>query len=145
MYTVRSATFGALIAAALAGSTMVLGQQAENPDGLRPKIALRATPAVGLTPARIVLSAELVGGADDFEDYYCASIEWDWDDDTKSESTSDCEPYESGVSEIRRRYSVEHVFKRAGAYRISFRLKQRDKQVGAASVTVNVRPRPGEY
>src|SRR4051812_21711234 len=78
----------------------------------RPKVALRAQPSVAVAPARIVLTAELQGGADDFEDYYCPSIEWDWGDDTTSESSTDCEPYAAGKSQIRRRYTVEHTFRR---------------------------------
>ena len=51
----------------------------------------------------------------------------------------DCEPYEPGKSEIKRRFTVEHVF-RAGNYRIQFRLKRRDKTVAAAGVSIQVRP-----
>ena len=81
----------------------------------RPRLTLRAQPPVGIAPARIVLTAELVGGVDDFEDYYCPTVDWEWGDDTQSESTLDCEPYEAGKSEIRRRFTVEHLFRRAGA------------------------------
>ena len=69
-----------------------------------------------------------MGGADDFEEYYCPTVEWEWGDGTQSESTTDCEPYEAGKSEIKRRFIVEHVF-RAGHYQVSFRLKRRDKAV----------------
>jgi hypothetical protein len=122
-----------------------LAQPTEPESDGRPKITLRAQPSAGLTPARIVLTAELLGGADDFEEYYCPSVEWDWDDDTVSQSSSDCEPYEPGRSSIRRRYTVEHVFRRAGTFRVSLRLKQRDKVVGSAVVNVVVRARPGDY
>jgi len=74
-----------------------------------------------------------------FEEFYCPSVEWEWGDGTKSESSSDCAPYEPGKSEIKRRFTVEHVF-RAGAYRVMFHLKRRDKSVGAASVNIQVRP-----
>jgi hypothetical protein len=127
---------------ALAIPSVVLAQQDEtDDDDRRPKINLRAQPNIGSTPARIVLTAELVGGANDFQEYYCPTIEWDWGDDTRSESKSDCEPYEEGRSEIRRRFTVEHVFKRAGQFRLYLRLKQRDKVVGATSVVVTIRPR----
>lgn len=108
-------------------------------ESLRPKFNLRAQPPVGTTPQRIVFTAELVGGADDFEEYYCPSIEWDWGDDTKSESTVDCEPYEAGKSLIKRRFTVEHVFRRPGGYKVFIRLKRRDKAVANASVTVQLR------
>ena len=56
-----------------------------------------------------------------------------------SESTSDCQPYEPGKSEIRRRYVTEHIFS-AGNYRVVLRLKKRDKMVTSASVAVEIRP-----
>jgi hypothetical protein len=111
--------------------------KAENP---RPRITLNARPPVGTTPQRVVLTAELVGGVDDFEEYYCPTVEWDWGDDTKSESTVDCEPYEVGKSQIKRRFTVEHVFRRPGAFKVFFRLKRRDKAVGNQSVTLQIRP-----
>jgi hypothetical protein len=95
---------------------------------------------ISVAPARVVLSAEIVGGPNDFEEFYCPSIEWEWGDGTTSESSSDCAPYEAGKSEIKRRFTVEHVFRRPDNYRVSFRLKRRDKAVGFASVQVQVRP-----
>ena len=58
-------------------------------------LSLKASPNVGFSPARIVLTAEVKGGPNDAEDLYCASIEWVWGDDTKSESKADCEPVRS--------------------------------------------------
>jgi len=116
--------------------------------GQRPSIAVRASPTFAFAPARIVIKAELKGGADDFEEYYCAGVEWDWDDGTVSEVSQDCEPYEAGKSEIKRRYTVEHVYRLAGRYRVQFKLKRNDKVIVAANTTVEVRPgvRPfGEY
>ena len=120
------------------------GQQKEEKGGKeqdpRPKVLLRAQPVIAMSPARVVLTAELNGGANDFEEYYCPTVEWDWGDDTRSEATSDCEPYQSGKSEIKRRFTVEHIYKRAGNYRISFRMKRHDKTVGAATTNVQIRP-----
>ena len=92
-----------------------------------------------MTPARIVLTAELIGGANDFENFYCPSIEWEWGDDTKSESSVDCEPYEAGKSEIRRRFTVQHVFRQAGPTKVYFRMKRRSKEVAVAYVTIQIR------
>jgi len=110
----------------------------------RPRVTLRAQPPVGIAPARVVFTAELVGGPNDFEEFYCPTVIWEWGDDTQSESTLDCEPYEPGKSEIRRRFTVEHQFRRAGGYKVFFRLKKRDKAVGAASAVVQVQPGAGE-
>lgn len=106
----------------------------------RPKLVLKANPIVAPTPARIVLTAELVGGADDFEEYYCASTQWEWGDDTSSESNTDCPPYEAGKSQIKRRFTVEHVFRRPGNFRVMFHLKQRSRQVGTAITNLQIRP-----
>ena len=105
----------------------------------RPKISLRAQPVIAMSPARVVLTAELQGGPNDYEEFYCPTVEWDWGDGTQSESTSDCAPYESGKSEIKRRFTVEHVF-RAGVFRVTFKLKRRDKVVALSTVNIQVRP-----
>jgi hypothetical protein len=110
----------------------------------RPRLMLRANPTVGIAPARVVFTAELAGGVDDFEDYYCPTVVWEWGDDTQSESTLDCDPYEAGRSEIRRRFTVEHQFRRSGGYKVLFRLKKRDKLVATANVTVQIQPGAGE-
>ena len=119
-------------------------QKPEGRDQARPRLTLRAQPPVGIAPARIVFTAELVGGANDFEEFYCPTVLWEWGDDTQSESTLDCEPYEPGKSEIRRRFTVEHQFRRSGGYKVFFRLKKRDKPVGAVSVQVQIQPGAGE-
>ena len=108
-------------------------------DPKRPKISLKAQPVIAMSPARIVLTAELVGGPNDYEEFYCPAVEWDWGDGTQSESSSDCPPYEAGKSEIKRRFTVEHVF-RAGMFRVTFKLKRRDKAFAFASVNIQVRP-----
>ena len=106
----------------------------------RPKVVLKAQPSVSMSPSRVVLTAELQGGSNDFEEYYCATVEWEWGDDTRSESSTDCEPYEAGKSEIKRRFVVEHIFARAGSYKIYVRLKRRSKPVAAATTNVQIRP-----
>jgi len=106
----------------------------------RPKLSLRANPVVAFSPARIYLVAELKGGADDFEDFYCASVEWDWGDGTRSEFSDDCEPYEAGKSQIRRTFSAEHVYRLAGTYVIGFKLKHKDKVLDSTRTTVQLRP-----
>ena len=109
-------------------------------DAKRPQITLKAQPVISMSPASVVLTAELVGGANDFEEFYCPTIEWDWGDGTHSESTADCAPYEAGKSEIKRRFTVEHVFRRPDNYRVTFRLKRRDKAVGSATIKSRFAP-----
>ena len=112
-------------------------------DKQRPKVTLKAQPLISIGPSKVVLRAELVGGADDFEEYYCPTVEWDWGDGTHSESTTDCEPYQPGKSEIKRRFTIEHIF-RAGYYRVAFRLKHRTKAVAYATATVQVQAGGGD-
>ena len=140
----RSAWIGAMCFVVATTVTGTAGQQKDDKNAKeqdpRPKVSLRAQPVIAMSPARVVLTAELNGGANDFEEYYCPTVEWDWGDDTRSEATSDCDPYQSGKTEIKRRFTVEHVYRRAGNYRISFRMKRHAKTVGAATTNVQIRP-----
>jgi hypothetical protein len=106
----------------------------------RPKLSLKANPAISFSPSRIYFTAELRGGADDYEEFYCPSVEWDWADGTQSETTQDCEPFEAGRSEIKRRYSAFHVFEYAGRYNVTLRLKRNNKVLVASNTSVQVRP-----
>jgi hypothetical protein len=110
----------------------------------KPSLSLKATPAVSFAPARIVVVAEVKGGSNDFEDFYCPSIEWEWGDLTTSTAEADCEPYEAGKSEIRRRYTVEHRFKNPGGFKIILRLKKGTKVVATANTVVQVRAGLGQ-
>lgn len=113
---------------------------AQTPKPKKPSIALKANPAVSFSPARIVFSVDLRGGSDDYEEFYCATVTWEWGDGTESENTMDCEPYETGVTKIQRHFTAEHKYETAGEYRAVFRLKRQDKVVGTASTVVRVRP-----
>ncbi len=117
----------------------------------KPSISLRANPPIGFSPLRVVVTAEVKGGANDYEDFYCASVEWEWGDDTKSENTADCDPYEPGQSEIKRRYVEVHTFRSYSndtlpacppdqtQFRVKFSLKQKNKVVGSGQTTVEIR------
>jgi len=115
------------------------GVAAAQDDDDRPELTLRARPNVTFATNAISFTGLLRGGADDYEEFYCLSAEWDWDDETRSESIFDCEPYEPGVSEIRRRFSRRHTFQFPGRYEIRLNLKRRDDVVASARVRVTVR------
>jgi hypothetical protein len=110
----------------------------------RPKISVKANPAMAVAPARVVVSADLNGGANDYEEFYCPSIEWDWGDDTKSTTSADCDPYEAGKSEIKRRFTADHTYQMGGNFRIQFRIKKKNKSIAGASTSVTIRPGIGE-
>src|SRR5687767_8221478 len=95
-------------------------------DKTRPSVSVKASPSTGFAPTRVVLTAELKGGADDYVDFYCPSIEWVWGDDTRAETKADCDPYEVGKSEIKRRYVIDRTFQTPGNFRVEFRIKQKD-------------------
>lgn len=126
---------------AIAGAAVLAGAGVQAvQEQKRPSITVRASPATGFSPLKVFLTAEIKGGSDDFADFYCPTVEWVWGDDTRAESTSDCDPYEPGKSEIRRRYSETRIFQTAGNFKVEFRLKQKNKVVGSGSINLQVRP-----
>lgn len=133
--------------AALMATLLLVGPARGGPEAAaqregdrKPILSLKAAPPVGFSPLRVHLSAELRGGANDYEEYYCPTVEWEWGDGTSSENTEDCNPYEAGRSEIRRRFAVDHVYRQADTYRVQVRLKQKSKVVALGVVNVQVRP-----
>jgi hypothetical protein len=148
LFRTGASALGLVLCAALAaGGQQKDGKDAKDSkdkDDKRPKVTLKAQPVVSISPSKVTLRAELTGGANDYEEFYCPTIEWDWGDGTQSESTSDCEPYEAGKSEIKRRFTVEHVF-RAGSHQIAFRLKRRDKAIAMATTTIQVQSSGGDF
>jgi hypothetical protein len=121
------------------GSALAAAQSdAKQREPKRPSLSLKAAPGTGMVPVRVAATAEFRGGDDDFREYYCAAVEWNWGDGTVSETSNDCEPYEAGVSQIRRRYTQSHTYKRAGAYRITFRLKNREKVLASQTTIVRM-------
>src|SRR5262249_27825686 len=103
-------------------------------------LVLKATPPIAFSPARIVVSAELKGGTDETEEFYCPTLEWDWGDGTKSESTNDCPPFEAGKSTIEHRWSASHTFQTADSYRVQLRLRRGSKTIVGGNTSVQVKP-----
>ena len=127
------------------GHTGSVGAQDEEQDEngkkavKRPSLTLKATPAIAFAPARVVVTAELRGGAEDSPELYCPSLEWEWGDGTKSEANLDCEPFQAGVSEIRRRWTSSHSYDLGGNYRVRLRLRRGGKTVVSGSTTLQIR------
>lgn len=133
-----------VFAATLAAGASDKNDKSKDQEPARPKLTLKAQPQISISPARITLTAELTGGANDFEEFYCPTIEWDWGDETTSEATNDCDPYQAGKSEIKRRFTVQHIYQRPGRYQVYFRLKRHDKVIAGATTTLQVRPGLGD-
>lgn len=128
----------AVLAVLLSLGVAVYAQKSS--EDKKPSLSLKATPMTGFAPLRVKVSVDVRGGSDDFQDLYCPSVEWEWGDDLRSGNSEDCSPYEAGKSEIKRRYSGEHVFRYEGSYKVTLRLKQRDRVVATGTATIEVRP-----
>ena len=118
--------------------------QAREQGNKKPSLSLKASPAVSFAPARVVVVAELKGGADDLEEFYCPTVEWEWGDETTSTAEADCDPYSAGKSEIKRRYTIEHRFKNPGGFKIIMRLKRGTKVIATANTLVQVKAGLGQ-
>lgn len=117
---------------------------AREQGGKKPSLSLKANPAISFAPARVTMLLEVKGGSDDFEDFYCPTVEWDWDDLTTSVAEADCTPYEPGKSSIKRRYTVQHQFKNPGSFKVVVRLKKGTRVVASANTQVQVRAGLGD-
>jgi hypothetical protein len=133
----------AALAAALASSALPSAAQKDGTDK-KPSLSLKATPPAGFAPLRVHVAVDVKGGPNDYADFYCPTIQWDWDDGTVSETSEDCEPYEAGKSSITRRFSSDHMYRLSGEYRLTFRLKQKAKVVSSVTSSVTVRPSAAE-
>jgi len=137
----RALTLPALAAALVATGPLWAAQRDADK---KPSLSLKANPPAGFAPLRVHLTVDVRGGANDYAEFYCPTVQWDWDDGTISETSEDCNPYEAGKSSIQRRYSADHTFRLSGDYRLAFRLKQKDKVVGRGSTDVKIRPGIGD-
>ena len=113
--------------------------QAREQGDKKPSLSLKATPSISFAPARLTFLAEVKGGAEDHEEFYCPSVEWEWGDLTQSVQEADCEPYEAGKSTIKRRYTVQHQFKNPGSFKVVIRLKKGSKVVASANTSITIR------
>ncbi len=136
--------FGALLALPLVTSNTL--QAREQGAVKKPSLSLKATPSISFAPARLTFLAEVKGGPDDFEEFYCPTVEWEWGDLTSSVAEADCEPYEAGKSSIKRRYTVQRQFKNPGGFKVVVRLKKGSKVIAAAATSITIRQglEPGE-
>ena len=129
-----------LLAGGVVAIAAVSAQDDKNKDVKKASLSLKASPTIVFSPARVVVTAELKGGAEDNAELYCPSLEWDWGDGTRSEANTDCEPFEAGKSTIQRRFTSSHTYNLAGSYRVQLRLKRGSKSVLGGHVSIQVKP-----
>jgi len=108
----------------------------------KPHLDLRATPRMAFSPVNVMFTAELQGG-EDSEDYHCPELEYEWDDGGKSVQEADCPPFEPGT-QIQRRFTNEHEFRRAGIYNVKVTMRRANRSLLAATVRVTVRAGLGD-
>jgi hypothetical protein len=105
-------------------------------DGKKPRLDLRASPRIVFSPARVLLTAELVGG-EPTEDYHCPGVDWDWGDGTHSFHEEDCPPFAPGM-QLERRFTATHAYAVPGDYRVRVVLRRANRSVAAAGTSVSV-------
>jgi plastocyanin len=110
--------------------------------GKKPALELRASPRFAFSPASILFTAELKGG-DDVEELYCPEVEWEWGDGGKSVNESDCDPW-TDATKIQRRFTANHTFQFAGAYRVKVTLRRSGKNIMTQSYSLTIRPGLGD-
>jgi hypothetical protein len=133
----RTTAMTALLIAALAGA----GSAGEKPK--KPRLDLRTAPRMAFSPVNVLVTAELTGGDDANDDYYCPEIEWNWDDGGKSVHEADCAPLETGAV-IERRYTAHHAFRRPGSYNVKMTMRKGTRAIAVATATVTVHPGAGD-
>ncbi len=105
----------ALVALGVAAAFVCLGAgQEKEADRKKPELVLTVAPVIAFVPARIKFAVDIRDGADDYEEFYCASVQWDWDDGTTSEWSRDCDPYRPGKSQFQRHFSAVHNLRHGG-------------------------------
>ena len=102
----------------------------------KPRLEVRTTARAMLPPVEVVAVAELVGG-EDLEELYCAGLEWDWGDGTKSYRESDCAPFEADAG-IDRFFSARHVYRQPGSFTVQVRLVRDERDLARARTSVQV-------
>jgi hypothetical protein len=132
----RPRLVASILAVALTGPAALL--RSGDAGQKRPSLSLRATPRMAFSPVNVFFTAELTGG-DDIEQYYCPEVEWDWGDGGKSVQESDCAPYERNAK-IERRFTADHMFRRAFVYTVSVTLRRSRHSIAKADIKITVRP-----
>jgi hypothetical protein len=85
------------------------------------KLVLGADPVEGPAPLTVSFTAELVGGPDNNELYYCGRQEFGFGDGMKMDTMPSCLPYSPDVV-IQRLFTTSYTYKEAGTYTASFSL-----------------------
>ncbi len=116
-----------LSAALMAGALAMLTNEG------RPFLTLKATPAVAISPARVLFRAYIEGPMN--EEWYCPKVEWIWPDGTASSEESDCSPWPEGREDAPRIWS-RYVLLGAGDQMVTVELSKSKRVFAQKSITV---------
>ena len=108
----------------------------------RPGLEVRSSPRFAFSPASVLFTAELKGG-DDVEELYCPEVEWEWGDGGKSVTEADCDPWAEGAA-IERRFTANHVFQRAGLYKVKVTLRKTGRDMISQTLMMTIRAGLGD-
>ena len=99
------------------------------------ELILKASTTEGIAPLTVNVWAELIGGPDNNERFYCARQEFDWGDGQRTVAQPGCLPYSPDVT-IMRRYEIDYTYTEPGTYRVRFTLND----LQSNEVTIVVKP-----
>ena len=100
-------------------------QAREQGGNKKPSLSLKASPSVSFAPARIVVVAEVKGGAGRFRGVLLPDRRMGMGRlDARQRSKPIANRTRRARATIKRRYTVEHRFKNPGAFKIILRLKK---------------------
>jgi hypothetical protein len=120
---------------------LLLVLAAGNPG--KPEIELKAMPSMVILPvggraATVRFRLTIKDGGQ--EDYYCPRVEWEWEDDTRSDEESDCPPFDQAdKTDHEKVLRRSRQFWEPGRHVIKARLYKGDRVVRVISTTVEVR------
>ncbi len=106
-------------------------------DAARPHLDLRATPRMAFPPVSVFLVAELKGGGDGAEDFYCPGLEWDWGDGSLSAEEGDGPPFQDGAK-LQRLFTARHAYGAPGTYEVKLTMRRATRTLAIAKVPVVV-------
>jgi hypothetical protein len=102
----------------------------------RPSLDLRASPRVAYPPVRVMVVAELKGGAD-AEEFYCPAVKWEWGDGSTSGVESDCDPFEPGTT-LERRFTGRHAYREPGEFDVRVTLQRAGRDIASATIQLSI-------
>jgi hypothetical protein len=121
--------------AVILGLTASLASSGDRSRSHKDSLKLRASPAVAVTPARIMFTGFLERDRD-LGRYSCPEVEWRWGDGERSIRTPDCESPDDDDAFYDRLWSARHNYSREGTYEVALILRRDGRAVAYATTTV---------